>query len=147
MRGPAFKSLILAGCVVLALPPGWCRFVYFPVVRGRDKAPAVARGKDEARKEGPRGCCNLGRCEQPDEPAPGSPKPDAPKPAPPSRCCYELDWLKPNPPAKPVVDLSLMAFVTPEDSASTCAVWRHDPGLSFPGPSPPPHLLKCVWLC
>jgi hypothetical protein len=101
------------------------------------------RGKEESPKKSHGGCCDLCHCKDRDKPPP-EPK----HPTPPSRCCcYELDWLKPNPPEKPAVDLLLFAFITPVDSASTCAVVRHDLALSIPGPSPPLYLLKCVWLC
>jgi hypothetical protein len=87
-------------------------------------------------------------CEQPDEPAPDSPKPDSPKPAPPSSCCcYDLDWLKPSPPQKVKADMSVVAFLPLTSGLPPGAVLPDQLGLSIPGPSPPLHLLKCVWLC
>jgi hypothetical protein len=120
-------------CLVLVLPAGWCRFVVGPAVSA----------KQEASKKAPGGCCDVCRCKEREKPRPEPKHPTAP-----SRCCcYELDWLKPNPPEKPVVDLSLMALPWPVDSASACSLLWYDPIRSIRGASPPLRLLKCVWLC
>jgi hypothetical protein len=119
--------------VILVLPPGWCRFVMVPAVSG----------KEQASKKAHNGCCDLCRCKEREKP-----RPEPKRPTPPFRCCcYELHLLKPNPPEKPVVDTWLLGPITPPDSASTGAVLRHDLGFTIPGPSPPLHVLKCVWLC
>ncbi len=125
------RVLSTACCLVLVLPPGWCRFASARGARDEEEAPQQAHG----------GCCDLRHCKD-REKCPPEPK----HPTSPSRCCcYERDWLKPNPPEVRVVDLSLMAMVIPEES--TCAVLRNQLCLSIPGPSPPLHLLKCAWLC
>ena len=127
------RSLSATCCLVLLLPPGWCSIVCAPVVESKGEGPKKTHG----------GCCDLCPCQDREKP-PAEPN----KPAPPSRCCcYELDWLKPKPPPRPVVDLSLFAFVTPADRAPTSATVRHELDLSIPVPSPPVHVLKCVWLC
>jgi hypothetical protein len=131
---PAFirRFLLIACGIVVVPPPAWCQFVTFPQVHGKAETPKKAHD----------GCCDSCGCKDREKP-PREPK----HPVPACRCCcYELDWLKPNPPEKPVVDLSLLAFLTPH-SGSEFATLRHDLGLSLRGPSPPLHLLKCVWLC
>jgi hypothetical protein len=127
------RSLLTVCCLVLALPPGWCSIVSAPVARDKEVPPKKAHS----------GCCDLCHCKDREKPSP-EPK----QPAPPSRCCcYELDWLKPNPPVTAQADLSLVAFVTPLDNIPTVAPVGYDLDLSIPVPSPPLHVLKCVWLC
>jgi hypothetical protein len=125
------RLLLTACCLVLMLPPGWCRFVSVPTAWGQEEAP----------KKSHRGCCDCCPRNDPQKPPPG------PKQPPPRCCCYGLDWLKPNPPEKARADLALFAFTTPEASASTGVVVRRDFCLSIPGSAPPLYLLKCVWLC
>jgi hypothetical protein len=127
------NSLILATSLVLVLPPGWCRFVCLPIIRSAKAESPQSHG----------GCCDLCHRQDREEPAP-----EPPKPPPPSRCCcYELDWLKPTPPKKIEADLSLAAYLTPMHDLPPRAVRPDGLGLSLPGPSPPLHILKCVWLC
>lgn len=115
------------------MPPGWCSIVPAPVARDKEEPPKKTRG----------GCCDLCHCKDREKPSP-EPK----QPAPPFRCCcYELDWLKPNPPLTAQADLSLVAFVAPQDDIPIVAAAGYDLDLSIPVPSPPLDVLKCVWLC
>jgi hypothetical protein len=128
------RSLLTACCLVLMLPPGWCGLVPTP----------AAGAKAEAAKKAPGACCEPCPCKRQRKPPPGSSRPAPP----PCRCyCYDLDWLKPPAPEKAEADLSPAAFVAPADCLPTYDVLRHDRDLSLPVPSPPPHVLKCVWLC
>jgi hypothetical protein len=126
------RVLCTVGGLVLLLPPGWCNFVCQPAILGQVEGAKKTHG----------GCCDLCQCKDREKPPPEPNHPSLPCRC----CCFECDWLKPNPPEKPVIDSSLSAFVLPQDAGSTRAV-PHDLDLSLPGPSPPLHLLKCVWLC
>ena len=131
----ATRRLILsASFLVMLLPPCWCGFVSVPTFRTTK----------ETSKKPHSGCCDNCCCK-----GRKKPPPEPEQPVPPCRCCgygCEVDWLKPNPPENPVVDSALFMFFVPQDLGSTCAV-VHDADLSIPGPSPPLHVLKCVWLC
>jgi hypothetical protein len=127
------QVLFTASSLLLLLPPNWCSFMCHQAAFGTQEVP----------KKTCRGCCDLGHCRGREQPPPEPNHPSLP-----SGCCsFEIDWLKPNPPEKPIIDLSLPTFVVPKDSDSKCVAVRLDPDLSVPGPSPPLHLLKCVWLC
>jgi hypothetical protein len=129
------RVLFAAGSLVLLLPPSWCNFVCRPAIWGKQNGDGAKKTHGWN--------CDLCQCKDR-----GKPPPEPNHPLPPSRCCcLELDWLKPSPPEKLVIDLSLSAFVAPQDSHSKCAAVRHETDLSIPGLSPPLHLLKCVWLC
>ena len=120
-------------CLVLAMPQGWCG--HLPALRGKvtGEAPKKLHG----------GCCDLCHCEDSEKPPP---EPEAP--APPSRCCcYELDWLKPNPRVAVEADAALVGFVERVVGTLPHVSAPLEQGLTIHAPAPPIHLLKCVWLC
>lgn len=127
------RVVIAVSALTLILPPGWCSFVSFKKVEPRHETPTKVNGN----------CCDLCHCRKQE-------KPPAPIPELPPRtrcCCYELDWLKP--PLSEQVDDDL-TFSVPLDLTgqrfapyAICAA----ADLSLPVPSPPLHVLKCVWLC
>jgi len=122
--------LAILCCANLALPPGWCSIVFRP--RAEPAAPA---------KHG--GCC--APCGVKDR---EKPPPPAPKPVPPARCCcYELDWLKPPPPVSVKADWGPVIFISPDEDFRAEPSLRLGPGLAICEPSPPLHVLNCVWLC
>lgn len=129
----ALRTLLTLSCLVVLMPQGWCNYV--PALCGKVKAeePKKAHG----------GCCDLCQCKDREKPPP---EPEAPSP--PSRCCcYELDWLKPNPPLLVKADLPLVGFIVPVVGNPACADMLLEPGLTIHVPSPPIHVLNCVWLC
>jgi hypothetical protein len=137
MKGVTLNSLVLASSLVLLLPPGWCCFVPLPVITGVAKAAEQCRG----------GCRQAGRCKVSCK-GKGKAPVQPPLPAPPCPyCCYEPDWLKPAPPEQVGADRSSVALAAPIDRPPAPTVLRHPLDLSLPDPSPPLHILKCVWLC
>lgn len=124
------RFIAMLCCVNLALPPGWCSMAFPP----HAQPPAAA-------KHG--GCCKLCGCKDREEPPPA-----APKPVPPARCCcYELDWLKPPLPVTVQLDGGLVALLPPPDAIPAEPSLRLVSDLAIRGPSPPLHVLNCVWLC
>src|SRR6516164_6665469 len=131
MPSRTLKLLVLAS-LVLGLPPGCC-LLALPFAWAGEKAPA----------KGTSGCCD--RCHRKDRQNP-SPKP--PRPIPASLCCCDkLAWLKPAPRAAIDTDTPVPAYLAPLACVPPGTIRRADIDLAIPGPSPPLHILKCVWLC
>lgn len=131
--GFVLRSLVLVTSLVLALPPGWCNFV-----------PSQKSGKsEETPKKAHGGCCDLCHCQDREKPPP-----QHDKPIPLTRCCcYELDWLKPSPPEEIDSDPVLSVPLIIVDAHPSCFCVGVAADLTLPIPSPPLHVLKCVWLC
>jgi hypothetical protein len=129
----ALRTLLIVSCLVLAMPQGWCS--YFPALCGKVKG--------ESTKKAHGGCCDLCHCKDREKPPP---EPEAPS-QPSWCCCYELDWLKPNPPSSVEADLLLVGFVMPVIGNPACTRTLLEPGLTIHVPSPPIYLLNCAWLC
>jgi hypothetical protein len=125
----ALRLLAVLCCVNLALPPGWCSMAFRP--RAEPTAPA---------KHG--GCCDSCGCKDRKKAPPAAPQPVRPARC----CCYELDWLKPPPPVSVKADQVPAAFLPPDEAVRPASgVWS--PSEVIRGPSPPFHVLECVWLC
>lgn len=124
---------MIASCLVLTMPQGWCS--YFPAL--------CAKLKGESAKKAHGGCCDLCRCKDSERPPP---EPEAPS-APSWCCCYELDWLKPTPPLSVEPDLVPVGFLGPVVAIPASTSNPLEPGQIIFGPSPPVHVLNCVWLC
>lgn len=127
------QTLLIGCCLVLAMPQGWCS--YFPALCGK------VVGDYSKKAHG--GCCDQCHCKDMEKP------PHVPEaPSPPSRCCcYELDWLKPNPPLSVEADLWLVGVVVLEIGNPDSASKMLELGLTIHVPAPPIYLLNCVWLC
>jgi len=124
------RLLAILCCANLALPPGWCSIVFRP--RAEPPAPVEHHG-----------CCDL--CARQDR---EKPPPPAPKPVPPARCCcYELDWLKPPPPVSVQADCAPVIFIPTDGAVRAEPSLLFNPDQAICGPSPPLHVLHCVWLC
>src|SRR5438552_895215 len=140
MKKWGLRSLVLVCSLTVALP-GWCCFVPIPKADENAQAP---KKKTES-------CCDLCQCKDGQKPSADTrpessqtPSPKPPQPVPASRCCcYEPDWLKPNPPEKLAADFSVALVFLPVDCLPTCGVLLHSLDVSLPAAGPPLNVLKC----
>jgi hypothetical protein len=128
------RPLVLAFCVLLALPPGWCCVLPVCTARGTERAPSEERHD----------CCK--HCPHREDRA-KPPVPMAPAPEPCALCCQpSLDRLPPASPEKVQPDLSLPTPLLPMP-VLIAEVSGVVADVSLPDPSPPLNVLHCVWLC
>jgi hypothetical protein len=141
LPGRFLTSLVLTSSLVLALPRGWCCIL----------AALVA-------KAGPASCCLAGKgkaapakrsCCQPDEqPAEKEQSPAPSRPMPADSCpCAGRNATLPDHPDLPAADLTACAGAAdlPPPLPVVCAFV--EPPASWLPYSPPPRVLKCLWLC
>jgi hypothetical protein len=132
MVSAALRFVLNLCCfVVLLLPAGWCRSACARAPVAKQEAPKGDKG----------GFCHSCPCKAPEKPVPRQ------APSCPQCCCNQPDWLKPSGPQKITAAFSLPATITPPPSSAPSTTLRSDLDLSIPGPCPPLHVLKCVWLC
>ena len=133
MRCFALRTLTVLACLVLLMPLGWCSVVCSPRGDTKQDTPQPTHG----------GCCDLCHCGERQHPPPA---PESPRP--PTRCCcYEQDWLKPDLPVKAEVGWFPLGLLAVEKQDSTAKSSFAAPDVFTRGPSPPIHVLKCLWLC
>jgi hypothetical protein len=133
MRSLVLRTLLTACCIVLALPAGWCCYVSPRRLDEGKELPTTTHA----------GCRDLCGCQDREQPPPPPSEPSFPWEC----CCYELNGLLPPAPERADCDLSLPVLL-PVAATGTCwEMSRPALDLSLPVPSPPLHVLHCVWLC
>jgi hypothetical protein len=134
MRALTCRTLVIVAASLLTLPAGWCCML---------PAPTAAQG---APADACKSCCGGCPLSKPNCPAPAKGK-DRRPPFPFVSCCYLRTGV---PPVRSLAHLVTLAILAsgPDFIAASAALpnWEEVDGRR-PGPSPPLHVLHCVWLC
>jgi hypothetical protein len=135
------RSLAILSGLLLALPQGWCCF--FGVADCCAK-PQQTQKEESAPPTPKRSCCCC--LEQPSgEPTDSEPVPPPTKPA--KSCCCEKQPTAPPKAVQQLPDLDALPSTLPIPLTTDAREESVPAGQVFIGPSPPLHVLHCIWLC